>query len=171
MFVSTAGHGGVKLDAEHQRKMPEYLRKPGGWYEEDCDWCLPFIIFETELKAGGEPYAVKAIAESAHVHTFLNWHPDEYERYNGVTIQPGQSTTRDERLFYQQHAQDWLVISAFGDWHARVPKGSVGVCARVGGRQGSGPQKWFLVPHEEYDSRTHSFVVDTSRHPEIEPLT
>jgi hypothetical protein len=169
-FVSTAGHGGVKLDAAHNRRMPEYMRRLGGWYEEDCDWCLPFVVFEAELRAGGESFAVQAIEKSSHVQTFLSWHPDAYEKYYGVTIQQGQSRMRDERDFYRRHARDWLVISAFGDWHARVPQGSVGVCARMGGREGQGPEKWFLVPQQEYDSREHDFIIDPGRHPEIESI-
>lgn len=33
--VTTASHGGVKLSAEMNRKIPKEFRAAGGWYEED----------------------------------------------------------------------------------------------------------------------------------------
>lgn len=41
--VSTASHGGIKVDAEINLCIPDYMRVASGWYEEDCDWCLPVI--------------------------------------------------------------------------------------------------------------------------------
>lgn len=171
MSVETSSHGGYKLDAARNRRMPEYMRKPGGWYEEDCDWCLPFVAFEAEMLAGGNEHTKKVIRDGCHIHAMKNWHPDAYERYFGRQIPEGESTLKDERLFYERHASDFLVISAFGDWHKKVPKGSVGVLARVGGRQGPGPEKWFMVPGEEYKLSRQQFVVDPARYPEIESLS
>jgi hypothetical protein len=39
-MVSTAGHGGIKLSAARNRKVPAPAREPGGWYEEDCQWAI-----------------------------------------------------------------------------------------------------------------------------------
>jgi len=39
-WVSTASHGGVKLDAKRNRLIPQAARMPGGWYEEDCKWAI-----------------------------------------------------------------------------------------------------------------------------------
>lgn len=47
--VSTASHGGIKLDRNRQASMPADMKRPGGWYEEDCEWCLPFCIFADDL--------------------------------------------------------------------------------------------------------------------------
>lgn len=33
--VSTAGHGGIKLSQARQFELPDYMRREGGWYEED----------------------------------------------------------------------------------------------------------------------------------------
>jgi hypothetical protein len=166
-FVSTAGHGGLKLDPAHNRRMPEYLRRRGGWYEEDCEWCLPAVVFEAELRARGKPPWVKLIEDGDHIETMKDWFPDEYERFFGAEIPPGESFKKDERQFYRDHAGDYIVVCAYGDWAEGVPAGFVGVIARYGGHAGPGPEKCFLVPEAEYDRRgAHGFVIDPARHAE-----
>ncbi len=44
--VDTAGHGGVKLDAARNRKVPSEARMPGGWYEEDCKWAIAAFVHQ-----------------------------------------------------------------------------------------------------------------------------
>lgn len=96
-FVSTASHGGIKLDAKHQALMPEHWRKEGGWYEEDCDWCLPFIIFHAAILLYGEEDSVRSILDSRHVETLKDWHPDKYEEWFKTTLKPGESYIKDDR--------------------------------------------------------------------------
>jgi hypothetical protein len=52
--VSCAGHGGVKLDRARHARLPAGARKPGGWFEEDCEAAIPMLAFFDELqgKAG-----------------------------------------------------------------------------------------------------------------------
>lgn len=55
VFVHTAGHGGVWLSTDRLRQVPkEMLAKQwlGGsrFFEEDCDWCIPYVVFEEEIK-------------------------------------------------------------------------------------------------------------------------
>jgi len=42
--VDTAGHGGIKLDAARNRKVPGAARAAGGWYEEDCQWAIAAYV-------------------------------------------------------------------------------------------------------------------------------
>ena len=42
--VDTAGHGGIKLDAARNRKVPAVARQAGGWYEEDCQWAIAAYV-------------------------------------------------------------------------------------------------------------------------------
>lgn len=54
--VSTPSHGGILLLPERLAAMPNYMRRPlfldlYAAYEEDCDWCMPVIIFEKEFRA------------------------------------------------------------------------------------------------------------------------
>ena len=44
--VDTAGHGGIKLDATRNRKVPAPARQAGGWYEEDCQWAIAAFVHE-----------------------------------------------------------------------------------------------------------------------------
>jgi len=44
--VTTAGHGGIKLDAARNRKVPGPVRSRDGWYEEDCDWAIPAYVHD-----------------------------------------------------------------------------------------------------------------------------
>lgn len=194
--VSTAGHGGVKVRRDLNARIPAYMRTPGGWYEEDVEWSIPFVALEqhiTATAADAHPIPVmtpeglvnrrhpaervlKVITDGVHVKTFRNWFPDEYEQFFGVILQPGESSVRDEQMFYAAHRNDWLVVAAMGDWKEGVPKGFVCVVAMQGGRrQGGGihilsqPERYFLIPEDEYHVRYGSaFVVDPSRHQEVQ---
>jgi len=51
-FISCAGHGGIRLSAALNSQVPDWLKSLtfnrqgfNGWYEEDCDWCIPVILF------------------------------------------------------------------------------------------------------------------------------
>jgi len=175
-WVSTAGHGGCVISRSRLALMPDYMQGEGNyrgeglWYEEDAEWAKVFVVFETELLASGDAPTVKCIREGHHTDTLRDWFPNCYEAHFGVTLQPGESLVKDERMFYAEHANDLIVISASGDWHDKVPAGMVGVVARVGGRASGGEGlRHFLVPEEEYDRRGRfGFIVDVSRHVEIE---
>lgn len=165
--VSTPSHGGIKLSRNRNRQMPDYMRMAGGWYEEDVEWCLPCIVFEADILLNSkEVLLVRHILERDHQSTFKNWFPDQYERFFGIELKPGESYKRDEKLWFEKHKDSMIVKSAFGDWYETVPKGMVGVIAGIGGRGGEGRQ--FLVPQEEYTKRgKFGFVVDPSKHQEF----
>ena len=96
--VNTPSHGGIKLSRERQAAMPPSMRCDGGWYEEDCDWCLPFVVYQLDIQTHGDPYAVRAILKGYHLDTFRRWHPDAFEAYFETTLQPGESYVKDERI-------------------------------------------------------------------------
>ena len=172
--VATSSHGGLKLSDERQAAVPSYMQRLAGWYEEDCEWAIPFVVFEQEILVHADEHAKQVIAKGEHKRTFATWNPDAYERYFGVVLQPGESHIKDEREYLKLHAQDWIVKSAFGDWHEKVPKGMAGVCATKGcSRSLHAIERWFLVPLEEYRDRSASrfgFIVDPERHQEIGAL-
>ncbi len=166
--VSTAGHGGLKLDAAHNRRMPAYMRRGGGWYEEDCESALPMVVFANEILAAGLPWACQSVQTGLAIKSAKEWYPDEYEKFTGQTITVEESYQRRKAKFYADHAGDWLGVCAYGDWKEGVPEGCVGVVARQGGHEVAGPEKYFLVPQAEYDQRGEfSFVIDPQRHPEV----
>jgi hypothetical protein len=153
-FVDTAGHGGFKLSRKRQRQMPQALRLNGAWYEEDCEAFLVILGFPQCFK--------KEEVEQAH-KSVKNWFPGLYEEWSGKVIPVEESFKKREKLFYETHKEDYIVISAFGDWKEGIPKGMVGVVATKGGIRNAS-QRYFLVSQEEYHM---DFVVDLSRHQEI----
>ena len=55
--VYTPSHGGIHLDAAHIKRIPRTLNAGYSgslaWWEEDCDWAVPYLLFEAEF-AGWE---------------------------------------------------------------------------------------------------------------------
>ena len=43
-WVSTESHGGIKVSPYLNTMIPKILREKGGWYEEDCQWSIPFFF-------------------------------------------------------------------------------------------------------------------------------
>lgn len=158
--VSTAGHGGLKLDRKHQAGMNKNLKQEHPWYEEDCEWSKVVVnypqYFDTDFVAG-------AIA------TVKNWYPDEYTAFSGIPVTLEESLVLRDRKFAFENSENWVGIAAWGSWHENVPKGWVGVCATIGGKR-SGvnlvEERYFLVSDEEYAKRDKSQVIDVARHME-----
>lgn len=94
--VGTPSHGGIKLSAKRNHAVPEYMRQSDGWYEEDCDWCVPFVVFEADIILAEDEYALKNINDGSHKRTFRNHHPDAFEKFYGVELKAGESYMRDE---------------------------------------------------------------------------
>lgn len=164
--VSTAGHGGLKLSRERNAAMPDYMRSPGGWYEEDSQWSLVALVFPEPFRAllPWQKPGDRTFYESA-LETARNWHAGEYERFFGVTLAPAESYQRRREQFERETRDRFVVRAAWGDWARFVPPGMVGVVAE---RKVDGVERWFLIPKAEY--RTTSiggFVIDETRHPYI----
>jgi hypothetical protein len=92
--VSTASHGGIKLSAERNAQMPDYMRNEDGWYEEDSEWAKVAVVF---------PDAFGADVVTAY-GTLRNWEPDAYEKFTGQALKPGDSYIRDQQMFRREHA-------------------------------------------------------------------
>ena len=67
----TASHGGIWLSKKRQeiveKMYPDYPNWLGGyeWWEEDCDWAIPFVVFADEIKANGKAYKFEENLEAA----------------------------------------------------------------------------------------------------------
>jgi len=91
--------------------------------------------------------------------TAKNWMPDAYEQVTGEEIQPGESRMRDERIWFDSHADDMISTSAIA---SSTDPGMVVVQARIGGRgpHGRGPTETFLVPKDKYHRlRNYGYVI------------
>ena len=158
-FVGTASHGGFKLDRSRNAKMPAVFRRDGGRYEEDCEVDLVVLSFPELFTAE----QVQAAHKSAK-----NWFADEYEKHFGVVIPLAESHQKREKAFRENTFDKFVVRSAWGDWHEKVPQGMVGTYAKCAK---TGEEKYFLVTSDEYAKRDHSgFVIDPAVHQEVEPI-
>jgi len=115
---STPSHGGIHLDAEHNKKMPDSIRAEDGWYEEDCEWAKVALIF---------PEAFKPEHVEMAINTLKNWLPHEYEAVTGIKVNPGESHALREEIWKEQHKNHLQTVSASGScsW-LKLPEGMVG---------------------------------------------
>lgn len=126
--ISTASHGGIKLYRSRNAKVPKYMRSPGGWYEEDCEFSIAVTVFPEEFS---HVYG-NVLVEKAK-DTFRNWFPDHYEEFYGETLVKGQSYKRDQKLFGEENKDRYIVISAL----MSEVEGMVDVWATLGGCRGN----------------------------------
>lgn len=164
MSYGTAGHGGIHLSPTRNMVVPEYMRAADGWYEEDCEWAIAATVYpEAWVKVHGSEDILKIIKA-----TLINYYPDFYEKFYGVEVLEGQSTTRDKELFQERNKNNYIVISAIGT------DDGVDVTATIGGTYTyeTGEERTFLIDAEEYRNRSNNgFVIDLNRHKEIIFLT
>lgn len=166
-LLSTAGHGGIYVAPKLHDAMPEHMKwtrfSEKGFFEEDCDWCIPFVFFEDDIiESCDDEWTLGVIKKKAHIETFRNHHPEKYAKHFDVAIETlaGRSYAYDAMCWKEAHKNDWQAISAWGDWHDTVPPGMVGVKAKVGGHDGPREnEKYFLVPDEDYKKRERSYVL------------
>jgi hypothetical protein len=177
--VSTPSHGAILLLPQRLAPMPDYMRRPlfldlYAGYEEDCDWCMPVLIFEKEFRAYYARKDINADQVLCDARTTLqHWHPDAYETFHGVILKPGESYIKDEQRFYAENKHALLTVAAFGAWKNGVPKGMIGLCARVGGHMNkdTSRDRYFLVPENEYKPKGgFPFIIDPARYQEIARL-
>lgn len=165
-LIATASHGGYLISPERLAELPAAFPRgaEGGAFEEDCAWCFVALAF---------PQYFDQAQHDAAVETCKDWFPEVWETWTRTTLPLTESRTKRRNAWYHDHRDEWLVITAWGDWHSEVPKGSVAVRARQGGREANHgiPDQYYLVPADEYRGARRQFVIDRTRHRRIDPLT
>lgn len=151
--VTTGGHGGIKLSKELNSKIPSMFRRKGGWYEEDEEWAIVAFFFP-ESFVGKEEMALAILKN--------HW-PDEYMAWSGKSVQVEESWELRRRHFRAVNGSNFVVRTAFGDWHPKVPPGLVGVIAVKSETDEKGH---FLVPVDDYGDadKPFGFVIDPEKH-------
>lgn len=157
--INTARHGGFKLDRKRNLRIPECMRTVGGWYEEDCQWAIVALTF---------PEAFPTLIDFA-ISTMKSNYPDQYTTITGNPVAVEESHVLRQRAYKESVKGKYLVVSAMGDWHEKVPSGMVGVIACIDGRNENGmfsnPLNYFMVPAVEYNSK---MILDG--YPQVESL-
>lgn len=152
--VTTASHGGLKLDTVRNAKMPAEARRRGGWYEEDCEWALAVLVHpDAFIDSQFARQRAEAIAK--------HWLPDAYTAITGKPVSLEESPVLQRRKFDQENFTNFVVRAAVGHWAQGVPKGMIRAWAR---RASTGEEASFLVPEAEYAARKFDFVIDEARH-------
>lgn len=75
--VTTASHGGLRVSLTALARLPEAIRETlysrNGWFEEDCDWALPYLALGLDAF---EPNAACAPERrAAAMRTVQRYHP------------------------------------------------------------------------------------------------
>jgi len=75
---TTASHGGICLDIIRQRELnwSDNWLKSAQWWEEDCDWAIPFYFFRNEIKK--DEYYDRSLQSA--INTIKNHHPEFAKR-------------------------------------------------------------------------------------------
>jgi len=165
VFYHTARHGGIHLSPTRNEQVPAFMRRTNGWYEEDCEWSIPAIVFMDEFIADATKDEEISADEYRSIveNTFKHWYPDEYEEYYGISLAEGNSWKRDEKIFKERHKNDYVVISAVGRGD-----GLVECSATPGGVRDFSMARNFLVPDVEYANRgQYGFVIDLDKHSDV----
>lgn len=151
--VDTPSHGGLKLHPKFQAALPHYLKRDGGWYEEDSDWALVYLAFEKELLRDALPSericVERTISEGKHISTVREWYWREYELFTGRVLAKGESRLKDEYLFLTENAGLWGSISALS------VRDTVRVSVTRGASREAGAEtRKLVVPYSLYDERS-----------------
>ncbi len=100
-FVGTASHGGIWVAPKLRSRIPAKAKnflKSRTWWEEDCDWVIPYIVFYSEIHAHASEDKRKTVERNlaSAVGILKQWHkelrPDE--------LRPGCEA---ERIVYAIH--------------------------------------------------------------------
>jgi hypothetical protein len=76
--VTTASHGALQVSPGALERMPAPIRQTAysanGWFEEDCDWALPYLALGLDAF---EPEPARGPAlRAAAIRTVRAYHPD-----------------------------------------------------------------------------------------------
>ena len=156
-FYSCPGHGGFKVNKPANQRIPAPLRNEDGWYEEDCESYIPLFFFGLDSDSDRMRNGIK------------QWFPHQWEAFSGEKVSAEESNVIAREEFQEAHRVDWVTLAAWGSWADWVPDGMVGVNASRGGtRNRDQEERYFLIPKDEYDTRSQfGFVVDVNRHQEV----
>ena len=112
---STPSHGGIWLSKERQtiieKTIPHVKNFLGSfqWWEEDCDWSVPYVLFQDDIKANGKAYHFEENLEIAK-DTIKRFHPEITKEVASIILNP-EKDLRDlwTRQGVSRERQDQLI--------------------------------------------------------------
>lgn len=150
--VGTAEHGGIGVDAS--LSMPPALAALAlldsdgrRWYEEDVAWAAAVVAFPERF----QPEWLEPAKD-----TLRNEFPEAYMAHFGVTLTTADSRVLEERAWHAASADNFIVMSAFGDSFWNVEPGMVYAC---GWRRRDEATAGFLVPEAVYSAANPSRMI------------
>ncbi len=78
----TPSHGGIWLSPERQAQLPQGIDNfmhDLRWWEEDCDWVVPYILFKDDIAKQGTAYQFTENLASAYTIA-KRYHPEILDR-------------------------------------------------------------------------------------------
>jgi len=81
--VSTPSHGGIHLSPERISQLPQGIKNFVNdlrWWEEDCDWAVPYIVFKDDIQREGKAYKFIENLSSAYIIA-QKYHPEVLANY------------------------------------------------------------------------------------------
>jgi len=65
----TPSHGGIWLSKARQDQIGQKSQFLGTaeWWEEDCDWCIPYVFFIEDIRKYGKAYKIESNFEYAKI--------------------------------------------------------------------------------------------------------
>lgn len=167
-WVSTAGHGGLRVSNKWANKLPKIALQEGinyanyWWFEEDVAWAIPYFFFRLSDDESKIDRTVNEIKD---------WFPFVWQSFSGTLPTLEESRELRDLQFIRDNRDNLVVVSASAK---NVGSGLVKVYAVKGGRDINGRYddneiRCFLVPEEEYAKRNNNgFVVDKKSHKEVD---
>jgi hypothetical protein len=83
--ISTASHGGIWLSGNRRMEIGQYDKNWLGtseWWEEDCDWSIPYAFFSKAIREHGTAYKIEENIQAA-LNTIKNHAPEFMPRLEG----------------------------------------------------------------------------------------
>ena len=74
----TASHGGIWLSQDRRIEIGQYDKnwlKTAEWWEEDCDWAIPYAFFSKDIQKHGTAYRFEENLKAA-IQTVKAHHPE-----------------------------------------------------------------------------------------------
>jgi hypothetical protein len=136
--VSCAGHGGVKVSAKQNKRIPESVRKADGWYEEDVEWAIVALCFP-------EAYPDPEHQKQAKC-TVADYYPEALEQLTGEKPTLANSRKLREEEFKKTTNDKFVVKTAWGLLPG-IPAGKVKTLAV---RKSDNLSQYYLVDTEDY---------------------